>query len=133
MNKVFYSSLLLVALVVATGAFWSSSEGATDVGNYQYEYVTSADASSTAPVVLKSMPGTLGHVIVGSSSSATTAATSTNIRIYDSASATSSDTLMAVIRGGTGENTFVFDAMMTQGVTIEVPANFDGNYTVTYR
>jgi hypothetical protein len=128
MNK----KLCLVALVLgifATGvAFFSvntQNAGASVGMEYSYKNITSTNASSTASVSIKSGFGTLGSVIVASSSAAV-------IRVYDG-TATSTGTLIASFPASATVGTYTFDVAVAKGVVLDVPSNHNGNYTVTFR
>lgn len=131
MKKLFISSVALIVAVVFV-ITTQSAQGSIEIGHgYQSRTVSSSNASSTQAYVIRGGgPAILGSIVIGSSSPAL----STNvIRVYNSSSATSSASLIATIRGGVSEQTLTYDISLTQGLTLDVPAAFNGNYTITYR
>ena len=98
-----------------------------DQGTYTYRNITSSNASSTAPVIINKISGTFGSIIVASSSGST-------LDIYDSSSATSSNaTLIVSLPTSAIEQVYTFDVAVKRGLVLDVPASFNGNYTVTFR
>ncbi len=129
------TSTAFVGLLILSGVLILGNtgkvEGSVAISNgYTYRNITSANASSTAPVVIKAQGSTiLGSVIIASSSPAT----NLPIRIYDGRTATSTGTLITSIRGGVAEQTITFDVNAIYGIVVDVPAGFNGNYTFTFR
>ncbi len=104
-----------------------AAEASTDSGAYDFKVFTSANASSTAPFVVRTVEGQFGSLVVASSSAA-------RIRIYDSSSATSTGaTLIADFKAGIAEGTYTFDVEVHKGIVIDVPSTHSGAYTITHR
>lgn len=120
--------IILLAVLLSVFAVSGRAQSSTDFGNYQYSPITSDNASSTSPYTIWTRQGTLGSIVVGSQGT-----TTAPIGIYDSASATSTATLIGIIEGGAQEGTYTFDVQVTNGITLDVPGTFDGTYTATYR
>ncbi len=100
------------------------------VGNdYKSIEITALNASNTAPIRVKTGAGSLGSVVVASSSVAG------YIKIYDGAFSTSSATTTRIVQfpPSAAPMTYVFDREITRGLLIEAPAGFDGSVVVTYR
>lgn len=137
-NRINLTLGFVLATLVVLAAFLyiqTSNVGASVIsGNeYYYELVTSDDASSTAITQLRSGHGSLGSLVISSSSAPTSYPT---ITIYDATSTQATSTATVIAQFGINNQThgtYVFDAIYTTGLSIEVPAGFDGVYTVTYR
>lgn len=111
------------------------SEASTIVGNdYNSYYISSATASNTKMVTLKTGSGSLGSVVITNKSVDTTYP---HLTIYNASStqATSTATVIAKFGTSTGETagTYQFDATFSNGLSIEVPSGFNGSYTITWR
>ena len=128
MNKIaIFISVLVLAVsgMIFIGSNKNSVGSVVDAGTYSFVNLTSTNASSTAPTLVRSGVGTLGSVVV-----ATTHATI--VRVYDG-TATSTGTLIASFPASATVGTYTFDIGVKQGIAIDIPAGFAGNYTVTYR
>jgi len=142
-----YSIGLLVLITVFLCAAYVSSialkvSGSTVVGNdYVGTTTTSSFASATTIKQLKGNSatcptcgaGALGSVIISSSSPITTYPTLT---LYDATSTMATATARVLGRFGTNNQehgTYTFDEEFRYGLSIEVPAGFNGNYTITWR
>jgi hypothetical protein len=95
-------------------------------GVYNYKNITSANASATVPVKVKAGFGTLGSIVVNTTHA-------TIIRVYDSASATSTGNLIASFPASAVVGTYTFDVAVSNGIVVDVPVGFAGNWTVTSR
>lgn len=127
--------LLVVAAFVAGAVLFGAyhSDASVTVGNeYNATLITSAHASGTAKTILKPITGTLGSVIISSSSPTTTYPLMT---IYDATStmATSTARKIAQFGGTPSTGTYTFDATVFYGLAVEVPVGFNGAYTITWR
>jgi len=129
MNKVklaIASSLLVIAgYFVGAAGFVSNLGAISGQDGYMFKAVSSANASATVPVKVRGGSGVLGSVIVG-----TTHATA--ISIYDG-TATSTGTLIASFPASAVVGTYTFDAVVTTGIVLDVPAGYAGVMTVTYK
>lgn len=124
-------SLLAIAAVFALIPKEEIALSSVVVGNdYQSEQLTSTQASGTAVTLLKTGGGTLGSIVI------TVPAATGNVKFYDYASTTAT-TSSALMLGFTAAadvaGTYTFDSEFATGLTIDVPAGFDGQYTVTWR
>lgn len=119
--------LTIVLFYVVSGA--QNSE-AYSFGGYGYKNITSANASSTAGVVVKGGFGILSSITIASSSPLITS----GFRIYDaSTSATSTGTLIGKFNTSASEQTFPVDFVVTKGIVVDVPAGFNGSFIVGYQ
>lgn len=134
MKKNHLLNLFLATLVIvsAVAAFVYNSDNAGASVTYGNDYksveITSTNASSS-PIIIKAGVGTLGSIIISS----TTA--NTYFRVWDNAVATSSatSTRIASFPVSATAGTYTFDREIQKGLIIEAPAGFAGSYTVTYR
>lgn len=125
---------IVLALGIAVLAIFGVVSSSEDVSlgslsngqTYSYKSVSSADASSTAAVVVRKGTGELGSITVASTSGS-------QIRIYDGSSSTSTATLIGTIKASVAEQTFVYDVAVKSGLILDVPAAHNGVFTVTYR
>lgn len=107
--------------------------GSVVVGNEYYsQHLTSANASSTSATFGKTGNATLGSVVI------TVPASAGTFNIYNAtntdAFATSSGTLITSFSSASDvAGTYVFDTNVDQGIMFDITADFDGEYTVTYR
>ena len=75
---------------------------------------------------------TLGSVIVASSSAS--ALTINPLKVWNATSTTdSASTTLVTLRSAAAEGTYTFDVSCPRGLIIETPANFNGEYVVTWR
>lgn len=123
------SLIALVSLVAICGIVFWATNGDSVVGSgyetYSFTNITSTNASATSPVLIRGGAGTLGSVIVASSSGSF-------LRVYDG-TATTSGTLIATFKASVGEQAFPLDVSVTKGIVLDVPATFNGSYTITYK
>lgn len=109
--------------------------GSVEQGSeYQTTQVTSATASSTATTQVKSYAGTLGSVVVTDTGDTFSAYPS--LVVYDATSTMATATAKVMTKFSTSTmslGTYQFDTAFSYGLKLEVPAGFDGVYTVTYR
>lgn len=135
MNKKILLSLFVLSIFIGGigGLIISNvtdkAEASVNIGQgYQYKVASTSSASGTVPYVIRGGSGILGSIIVGTPGSQP-------IRIYDNALATSTatSTLIGTIKASASEQTFTFDVNVVRGIVLDIPAGFDGVYTVTYR
>lgn len=131
MKKYLAISLLSLGIFVTAFSFFTfntdkAGASVVDSGTYRFKNITSTNASSTAGVSVKSKGGTLGSIVVASSSPAGV------FRVYDGI-ATSTGTLVASFPVSAVAGTYTFDVSVDTGIVLDVPTTFNGNYTVTYR
>lgn len=123
-------AVLVVVSMIAGTVFTSKTEASVAVGNdYKSVEFTSSNASSTAPTIVKSGPGSLGSIIIASST------TGAIFRVYDNAVSTSSATSTRIVSfpASASAGTYTFDREIQRGIVVEAPAGFNGSYVVTYR
>lgn len=131
MNKlktIFCTAIITIGIMIIGYALISKDNptgSVVDAGTYSFKNMTSTNASSTASAVIRSGVGTLGSVIVNT-------AHATIVRVYDG-TATSTGTLIASFPSSAIVGTYTFDIGVKQGIAVDIPAGFDGNFTVTYR
>lgn len=129
-------AVALVAVLIGIVGYFVSVHialGSVEVASeYNGYLVTSANATGTALTVLKTQGGTLGSVVISSTSPTTTYPL---ITLYDATStmATSSARKIGQFSGTPANGTYTYDAAVFYGVAIEVPVGFNGAYTVTWR
>lgn len=128
MNKV---KLTIAGILVAIASWLLGGSTAPNLGSIgsrdAYSYKSVIAGSATVPVVIATgSDRILGSIIIG-----TTHATA--IRIYDSASATSSSSLIGTLKASIVEGTYTFDTAMRNGIVLDVPAAYAGTLTVTYK
>lgn len=129
-------NILLGTLIVAITVIIGLSVQRTNVfgsviqtQEYQNAYIDSNDASSTATTQLKTGYGSLGSVVVASSTPAS------YVVLHDATStqATSTDTIISTFTTAASEGTYQFDVIFTSGLKLDIPVGFDGVYNITYR
>jgi hypothetical protein len=92
-------------------------------GPYKYYNVTSANASSTAGVVIRGGSGVLGKIIIASSSPLVAA----GLKVYDGTS-TSTGTLIGTFKTSTTEQSIELDVSVIKGIVLDVPVGFNGSF-----
>ena len=105
------------------------AESSVTWGNDYYSFVASSTKTGTS--TLRSLSGSLGSVVISSSSVPVGF-----VRFYDVGATTAATTTLreiANIAPGADEGTYVFDIAVGRGLLVEVPVAFSGNYTITYR
>jgi hypothetical protein len=122
--------LLFGGLLILDGV--KQATASTDFGNYQSSRITSTNASNTATTRLLSQYGTLGSVIILKASAASTTA-ATTLGVYDTTSATSSSALIAEFATTTPVGVYTFDVGVNNGLRLNIPKGFTGQFVVTYR
>lgn len=123
-------TLFIAALMVSSGP--QPAKASTDFGNYNSTRITAANASSTSGTRLLYQQGTLGSVVLIGASAASSTAT-TELRVYDASSATSTGRLIASFATTTSAGVWTFDVQVNSGLVIDVPTGFTGQAVVTYR
>ena len=122
----------LIVLVAIIGWLYFTAvqpSGGVPVANEYRATSTAAFASSTAAKyqLIKTGNSVLGSVTIASSSSKILTiwnATST----IDTAS-----TSFVAFKASAAEGTYVFDAILTRGLIVALPADYNGNAIITYR
>ena len=89
-----------------------------------YTATTTTSGTAAANYTIFSGSGSLGSIVVASSSAST-------FTILD-ANGTATTTV-ATLKAAIGENTYTFDRALTNGLIITVPSGFNGQYITTYR
>ncbi len=110
--------------------------GSTPIGaEYQSTTTTSSLASNSTTTPVFTHTGTLGSIVIASSSA-------TAFGIYDSAvgsttaysgAGTATSTKIATFPANAAAGTYTFDINVTRGLILDVPSGFNGIYTVTFR
>jgi len=136
MTKSYAKIGVMLAIIAVTLLFVflsgidTTKVGASSVGgSYAYKHYTSANASSTARTIVRGGAGELGTVTINTTGAQV-------LRLYDAATstaATSSLTAIAVLKASVGEQTFTYDVALTQGLTLEMPASYAGDITISVR
>jgi hypothetical protein len=126
-------SLIAIMFVVTLGIISfkkdNTADASVDFGSYQYKVASSSSASATVPYkVVAGNNKILGSIVVASSSGV-------RLRVYDNALATSTatSTMIADFKANIAEGTYTFDVAVQRGIVLDVPAGFNGVYTVTYK
>lgn len=139
-ETLFISFVLL--LFVGMFLSWDNrqADASTVVGNDYFSKIATSSASlgGTGTTSLRAIGGSLGSVIVSSSSPVSTVGP--YMVFYDTASTTQATTTMTPIavmgsRGGTTPpaGTYTFDIATAKGLQVWVDPAFAGTYVVTYR
>lgn len=120
-------SIILLALALTVSAFVYQSQQAVGSviwgGEYQFKNVT----STTGVASLKTLPGSIGSIVVDSAGSAG------QINLYATTStATTSSELLISFDGAAVEGTYVYDVTFGNGLLLE-EKGFNGEAVVTYR
>lgn len=124
---------ILSAIIVLLGGYSATQIGSVVTGSeYNSATVRSTNASGTATMAIKSGQGTVGSVIV------TVPASAGDIVLYNATSTTgySSSTgrvLTKFTAASDVAGTYTFDASFTDGLYVDVPVGFTGEYVITYR
>ncbi len=121
----------LIVVVIALAGSWvigdSSGVGSVSFGN---EYrATSTDATSINGIsVLKGNRGcSLGSVIIATTSNGILTIFNANAQV-DTASTT-----LVLIPANTAVGTYTYDITCDRGLILEIDADFDGEYVITWR
>jgi hypothetical protein len=120
----------LVCFIFITGVLVSkvnnpSVGSVVDAGTYHWTSVNSTDASSTNPKLVRTGYGTLGSIVIASTSAMI-------VRVYDG-TATTTGTLLATFPSNSVVGTYTFDVAVKTGIVLDVPASFNGSWVVTTR
>lgn len=120
---------IVLALVAVALAYGQRDTFAGSVGGaYTYKHYTSANASSTAGVVVKGGLGELGHITFN------TATATAQVIVYDGATtATSGLNVIAKFRPDALGGTYPLEVSVNKGVVVELPATFTGDVTFGVR
>jgi hypothetical protein len=126
------TSILMLSLVILASAFYIVSNREVLAGSvgagYAYRHITSADASSTAGVVVKGGFGELGTLTINS------ATATSKVIIYDGATtATSGLSVIASIGATQAGGSYTYEVSVNKGVVVEVPSTFTGDLTFSVR
>lgn len=120
-------AFLIGAIVAATLLAKPQGFGGVALdGAYAYKNITSADASATVPVQVRGGEGVLGYITVNTTHA-------TIVRVYDGTTATSTGTLIASLPASAVVGTYIYDVAVRNGIVLDVPAGFAGNYTISYK
>lgn len=130
------STMIALSIIAILSFFVINAEAGVPYGNeYQATLVNVSDVGTSS---VKSMAGTIGNIVVASTSGASTAGP--YIAFYDTASTTIATTSMTAKLefGAEGATTppagdYTFDVAFGQGIYMWVDPSFNGSYTVTYR
>lgn len=136
MNKVI-QLLSIIALFGIIGFFYQHSQvtnASVPLANdYQSRVLTSANKSATVPLVIATSTQAFGSIVI-------TNAGAGAIRFYDGVAsstapqtATSTGRLLAQFKASTVEGTYTFDAITSNGLIADIPSDFAGIMTITYR
>lgn len=122
----------MLSLVILASAFYIVSNREVLAGSvgagYAYRHITSADASSTAGVVVKGGFGELGTLTINS------ATATSKVIIYDGATtATSGLSVIASIGATQAGGSYTYEVSVNKGVVVEVPSTFTGDLTFSVR
>ena len=147
--------ILGIAVIVIGGLFVVLRGGDTEdinvgsidaTGAYNSTTTNSTFANAAVARQLKLGPGILGSIIVSSTSPEFTTA-GTFFGLYDGygiTSTSSATSTLALLKGinvataqtavsGATQGTFVYDAVFTKGLLLDVPLGFNGIITVTWK
>lgn len=116
--------ILISLAVVDRGVFGSTIDGQ----EYYSQYIGTTQSTSTS-VSIKSGLGTLGSVVVAST-------TPFAFTLYDASSTQSTTTatkLMKFAASGQSNGTYQYDVSVKYGIKADLPANWDGLFVVTYK
>lgn len=123
----------LIAIVVAIFVVFSTNEkkemplGSVSVGS-SYQATTTAVGATAGFYTITSVPGTLGSVVIVSTSAVT------GLTIYDADAATTTPTTtIMTFPTSAPAGTYTFDINLFQGLVIQVPSGFNGQFITTYR
>lgn len=122
--------ILIIATAFILGFISHDSVKNTSLGSVmqtgEYQSTTTV-GMTTGQRVINANPGTLGSIIVASSSA-------TTFKIWNATSTTdtASSTVTQFVASPTN-GTYTFDLILTRGLIIEMPTGFNGSYTITYR
>lgn len=145
LNILLFASLFLIV----GGFFYNQNQpvvaSVSQASEYRSTMATSGLASASVARLVQTGQGTLGSVVITSTSATTFTvwdATSTATTTYQTAtlrpdlteaSSTTYGRQVAAFKASPGENTYTFDVSLYKGLVLEVPSGFNGSYTVTYR
>lgn len=124
-------AVLVIVSMVSAISFNSNqkADASVIVGNdYKSLEITSTNASTT-PIVVKAGTGSLGSIIIASTTPGA------YFRVYDNAVSTSSATSTRIVSFPVSAvaGTYTFDREIIRGIVIDAPPAFNGSYVVTYR
>lgn len=144
MKKILLTVIPMVAIALAVGYFVSTNNANASIGDgmsYNYTLVTSANAS-TSPQIIKSGQGTLGSIVVSSTTVGTLNVyngTTMDVKTLTGSStgqtyATTSATSTVISMGSSvAAGTYTLDVAFTNNLVILPSADFAGSYTITWR
>lgn len=133
MSKIKSLSIAVVivgALFILILQLNKNADASVVVGNDYKSYLVDSTVASTTPVIVKVGQGSLGSIIIASST------TSSIFAVYDHTYATSSvatSTKIVTFPVSASGGTYTFDREISKGIVLHVPASFAGTYVVTYR
>lgn len=133
MKHIYIAALFVTVSLFAGAAYFATiAQGASVGSSYSYRHYTSSNASSTVRTIVFGGMGELGTLTINKANTNNDAP----IRLYDAATttaATSTLDAIAVIRSTTTEKTMTYDVSFLKGLTVELPASWDGDITIAVR
>lgn len=133
MNVKLAAFVLTAGMILFATGLWmlvTPASGSTIMGN-DYQSTTTRSTSSNTHWMAKiaSLGGcTLGSVVIASTTSAG------GFQLRDATSTTDvSSTTIVTFEPSATEGTYTFDIVCNRGLSVVTPANFQGEYVVTYR
>lgn len=132
-QKLFLPLSIVAMFVIAFVSFNKLSHqvpqqlGSVSVGN-SYQATTTAVGATAGTYAITSVPGVLGSITIVSTSPIG------GFTIYDTDSVTTTaTTTIAVFPTSAPAGTYTFDLNLFQGLSIQVPSGFNGQFITTYR
>lgn len=118
-------TVVVLAVVQKDTVFGSVAE----TQEYDFSRVTITQASSTVPLVLSSGNGSLGSIVIASSTY------NGSITLYNATSteATSTAQVITTFTSNQTPGTWTFDVSTPKGLKVWVDKAFDGEFIITYR
>jgi hypothetical protein len=131
MKNILLGIIALAVVITVTLAVINRDAFGSTIQSQEYtnKYIDSTNASSTATTQLKTGYGSVGSVVIASSTLAV------YVALYDATStqATSTSNIIAKYAPSADEGTYQLDVNFTNGLKLDIPAGFNGVYNVTYR
>jgi hypothetical protein len=129
LTNLFIAMLVIVSAISVITLGLDRVDSSVTFGNdYKSTEITSSVAS-TSPIIVKSGTGSLGSIVIASTT------LGASLQIYDNAVGTSSatSTRIATFPAGTPAGTYTFDREIQRGIVVYALPAFNGSYVVTYR
>lgn len=130
LNIILVGVFLLVTFISVNSGI---AEASVPQGHEYQATTTVAMAANGHRIIATSTTNrvSLGSIIIASS---TSAAVTSGLRIWNATSTTDVGSTSIVLFAPQASNgTYTFDAILSRGLIVELPANFNGSYTITYR